>query len=262
MKKLGIVLSGGVARGIANLGFLKVLEEHKIPIHCIAATSMGAVIGSAYALKQDIDDLRKIIAKIRNRHVVDVNIFALTGNSLLRSKKIKKIVEGYLKDAEIEDCKINFACNAADLISGEEVVYTQGRMADRVLASSAIPGVFRPFKIDGKLLCDGGTVCRMPVHLARKMGADAVVCCDVIEDTVVPEKKLRRFYRIIPRSHEIMDRHLMRLYFEVNKPELIVTPNMPGLDMFDFNSLDKMYDAGYKAGVENIERIKSLLNNE
>jgi NTE family protein len=176
---IGLVLSSGGARGAAHTGVLKVLEEHGVPIDIIVGTSMGAMVGGVYAAGVSIEKIEEewiktdIIRVARNF----LPTFPLHGWS--SGSSVYRMLQNLLGDARIEELPIKFAAVAADIETGEEVVIREGLLVDAIRASSSVPGLFVPAEREGRFLVDGGLVNPLPVDVARRLGADAVIAVDV-----------------------------------------------------------------------------------
>jgi len=178
--KVGIALGGGGSRGLAHIGVLKVLEREGIPLHFLAGTSMGAVIAAGYAaglgaayLEEEalrMGGLRKL-AKLIDR--------SLSSQGLIAGQRIRKYFARQLGGVTFAELRIPLALVAVDIITGEEVVLKDGSVADAVRASISLPGVFVPFRMNGRLLVDGGVLNNLPADVVRRMGADVVIAVDV-----------------------------------------------------------------------------------
>ena len=155
-KKVAVVLSGGGALGIAHLGVLEVLEQHNIPIDIITGTSMGALIGGLYSAGVSIEALRKKLLSFKRNHIVDIDMFALVKNGLLKGKKVVRYIENIVGNKKIEDCQKAFGCVATDLEKGEIVEITTGKLSNAIRSSIAVPGIFAPAQRLNKDLYDGG----------------------------------------------------------------------------------------------------------
>ena len=208
--RIGLVLSGGGARGAAHIGVLKVLEELRVPVHCIAGTSMGAVVGGAYAsgtppwkLEEivratDWDDLfsdRPPREEIWIRRKADdyKTLFApeygfkdwglvlpkglVSGISI--ESFLRKVTASAAGIDDFQKLPIPFRAVAADIETGQEVVLGRGNVARAMRASMAVPGVFAPVEIDGRLLVDGGIANNLPIDVARKLCADVIIAVNI-----------------------------------------------------------------------------------
>lgn len=171
---VGLVLSGGGARGFAHIGVLRVLEKEGARFDVIAGTSMGAIIGAFYAAGHSADDIEKIVASITWRDVVDLSL----RSGLMKGDRLQELLQEYLP-ATFEELKTPLAVITTDVESGEEVVHTEGDLVTAVRASAGFPGAFEPVQMDGRTLGDGGIVNNLPVNAATLLGANRVIASDV-----------------------------------------------------------------------------------
>lgn len=260
-KKLGLALGSGGSRGVAHAGFLLALEEEGIKPDYIAGCSMGAVIGGCYAGGMSAADIKQAILSIKARDIVDVSPSVISKMSLLRGKKMRDLLVSYIGGKKIEDLPIPFRCVATELYSGKLHVFDSGDAAIAIQASSTIPTVFRPVKIDDMLFVDGGCLCRVPVRIVKEMGADVVVAVDALKNAAEPVDKLKNIIDMVLRVFDIMDTHLTERTRELEEGicDLLVEPEMAGMSQYVIKDLDKAFDEGYAAGKDNIRKIKELL---
>jgi NTE family protein len=164
---------------------LNVLEDYGIYPDNIVGTSMGAIIGALYASGLKAGEIKQIALEINWRQVIrltDIN-FPLSG--LVQDKRIMALLKSVLQDSKFSELKIDFACVATDMYTGEQVVLNSGSLVDAIRASIAIPGVFAPAKYEKRLLVDGGLVNVVPVSVCREMGADFIIGVNVISDPLI-----------------------------------------------------------------------------
>ena len=177
--RIGLALGSGGARGWAHVGVLRRLQEMNVPIDCVAGTSIGAIMGAVFAANR-LDVLEDLSRQLDWRRVamlfVEVN-FPRAG--LLTGKRIRQLLQEIVRVQRIEDLSIPFAAVAANLRTGEQVVFTRGGVVDAIRASIAIPGIFVPALHEGQHLVDGGTINPVPVDVVASMGADIVIAVDV-----------------------------------------------------------------------------------
>lgn len=260
-KKLGLALGGGGARGVVHIGFLKALEEAGIEPYCIAGTSMGAVVGAAYGGGLSPDAMRGIVLKLKASDLVDIDIMPYTRLSLLRSKKLHKLLFKYMGEKSFGELKLPFCCTAVDLYTGKLHVFKEGDVTTAVQASSAVPGIFRAIQFEDKMLVDGGVLCRVPVRQAKELGADVVVGVDAIKNTGDEVNKIPNIISMLVRVFDVADNHIVRL--ERAAPDypcdLMLEPELIGVTQYDLKNLDRVFDEGYETGRANIDRIKELL---
>ncbi len=210
--RIGVALSGGGALGTAHIGVLKVLEELRVPVDCIAGTSMGAIVGGLYALGLDASELEALVLDMDWRAVLDDRVdrrrlpfrrkvddltylsaveigfnggrFQLPASLIAGHRlgfELQSLTVPAVGLASFDELPIPFRAVATDLETGEAVVLSSGDLGRAIRASMAVPGVFPAMEIDGRLLVDGGLVQNLPVDLVRAMGADIVIAVDVGE---------------------------------------------------------------------------------
>lgn len=182
--KIGLALSGGGARGFAHLGVLKKLEQEKISIFCISGTSMGAVIGGLYAAFGTVDSIINFFnfSKISSFFETKKFYQSIAKGGLLSLEKAEIIFKNKLHNVKIEDLKIPFTSVAVSLKTAQEVKFKKGDLASAIFASSALPFIFSPIRIDDDLFIDGGLFNVLPIDACFEMGADLVIGVDVSDD--------------------------------------------------------------------------------
>ena len=232
--RIGLVLAGGGAKGGAHIGVLKVLEEQRVPIDCIAGTSMGALIGAGYASGLPAADLEAFVTGIDWQAVVGgvgrrsgqpieekrletaaSAHFALgvmhgqivTPGGLTDTSAIDDLLRGYVARArmvpDFDQLPIPFRAVATDMVSGQMVVLKSGDLATAMRASMAIPGAFAPVPSNGYILADGGMVRNIPIDVARETCADVVIVVNLVEPSTPPEK-LVEATQLLARSMDVM----------------------------------------------------------
>ena len=208
-KKVGLVLSGGGAKGMAHIGAIKVIEEIGIPIDYVVGTSMGSIIGGLYAIGYTPEQMDSLVRKqdwqfllsdrtprkeknlsereADEKYVISVPfskdaIKEVTGG-LIKGQNIDNLFSeltfGYHDSIEFSKLPIPFACVSENIVNGNEYVFHEGILATAMRASMAIPGVFTPVRLENMVLIDGGVVNNYPVNIAKQMGADIIIGVDV-----------------------------------------------------------------------------------
>ncbi len=174
--KIALVLGSGAARGLAHIGILKVLEQNNILIDIVTGTSIGAMIGGAYASGLNPAQLEEIACETNWLRVAQI-LFPkkLQSSALLDGGRVEDFLLALVGERKIEDLQKPFACIAADIWSGEEIVLESGSLIKAIRASLSFPFLFTPLELEGRLLADGGMVNPLPVNIAREMGADFVI---------------------------------------------------------------------------------------
>ncbi len=286
MKKLGLVLSGGGARGFAHIGAIKVLEEHGIKPCCIGGASMGAIIGATYASGASASDMENFVknfvfdrvldekyplykmSKLERTNIKFLKYFSVgvSINGLIRRKaldsgrKVQYALKQLIGDVCFEKLKIPFACTATDMLSGKAVVLNKGKVYMAVRASMSIPLVFEPVESDGMLLVDGGVASNAPSFIVRDMGADVAVAVDVNPPVERKEKKdLKNPLEIVLRSYQITLEYLYRR--ELKEADYVVDAHV-NVDTLDFSKNEEYVKIGENAMRKHIGNIEKLLRSE
>jgi NTE family protein len=202
--KIGLALGSGGARGFVHLGVIKVLKDEGIPIHLIAGSSMGALIGSFYAAGIEMDRLYKLSTAFKRKYFLD---FTVPKMGFIAGKKVKEFIKVFTHGKNIEELSIPLGIVATDLLTGEKVVFKKGPVSDAVRASISIPGIFVPQKHNGRILVDGGVSDRVPISVAKEMGADIVIAVDV--SRVKQNAEISSIYDVIMQSIDIMQNEIV-----------------------------------------------------
>ena len=178
MGKIGLALGGGAARGWAHIGVLRALEKAGIKPDIIAGTSIGAVVGGCYAAGR-LDDVEEFARSLTKRRIFGYLDFNFKGTGLINGQRLVEMLDRHLGSCNIEDLETRFTAVATEIGSGHEVWLSRGRLVDAVRASYALPGVFKPVKIDGRWLFDGALVNPIPVSVCRALGARYVIAVNL-----------------------------------------------------------------------------------
>lgn len=196
---IGLALGSGSARGWAHIGVIRALQAAGIRPDLVCGSSIGAVVGAAYALGE-LDRFEQWALGLTGRTVFSFMDFKLSGG-MLKGERVIEFFRRNFSDRDIEALDMPFAAVATALHSGSEVWLRTGSTADAVRASMALPGLFTPAQRDGRLLVDGGLVNPVPVSLARAMGADVVIAVDLNADIL--SRHLRSPARPAPPAESV-----------------------------------------------------------
>jgi NTE family protein len=178
---IGLALGGGAARGFAHIGIVKALIAHGIVPDVVVGTSIGAVVGGAYATGH-LDRLEEWARSLQPRSVLSYLDIRLNGSGLIGGTKLAAELEASIGPTMIEDLPIKFATVATEVRTGHEIWLTHGRMVDAMRASYALPGIFSPVLIGDRWLVDGALVNPVPVSTARAFGAEIVIAANLSSD--------------------------------------------------------------------------------
>jgi len=257
MKKVGLALGSGGARGIAHIGVLKVLEANNIKIDYIAGTSIGAVIGAFYASGLSVLEIEKIALETDIFKIFTTLLDPSFKKGLVKGKKLEKLLESHLKCISFEDCKIPFAAVATDIHTGDKFKFLKGNLIKAIRASVSLPLIFKPLELDGKLLTDGGLSEPIPVQTIKDMGADIVIAVNLDTHTF-EEEDTPNTYDIAYNSINILRHHLAKSICE--QADVVLNIDLGMKDYwYKFDNVDKKIEAGAKCMQENLENLKSML---
>lgn len=178
-RSITLVLGSGGARGLAHIGVLKCLAEHRVSAHCIAGTSIGAFVGGLYASGMSALALEHLVLSMDRLTMTRIMSPGLSASGIISTASVKKFIAGLTGNRRIEDLPVTFRAVATDLMTGEEVVFDRGPLVEAILASIAIPGLFKPVLSDDRYLIDGGLCNPIPVSVIGKECAGTTVAVDV-----------------------------------------------------------------------------------
>ena len=285
-KHIGLALGGGGARGLAHIGVLKVLDREKIPIHVIAGTSIGSLVGAAYAsgippqdMEKRVDEYlnspkfqmsavraieeargkgelslgRRIQSFVKNHYFL---VQAMFKPGLFPSEELQEIIEHFVPDILIEETKIPFRAVATDLVQGTQIVFSNGSLRQAVMASCAVPGAIAPVKDEDRLLSDGGIICLIPCSVVRKEGADVVIAVAVDRD-ICTEQEFTTAVSIYQRVNDIMCAKLKG--YELAEADVVIAPEVGDLHWSEFSQALTLVEAGERAAVEKMDLIRSAV---
>ena len=286
--KIGLALGGGGARGLGHIGVLKALKKHSIPIHMVAGTSIGAVIGAMYAATLDphwienkfqefIDSeaykrigLHRLVptsqpnssifqtAATYMKNQIIINL-ANERLGILKQERLSEIIDFMLPVKTFEELKIPFSCLAVDLNSGEDVVFNSGNLIEAIVASSAIPGYIPPIEKDGMLLTDGAVSCPVPVKTVRKMGADFRISVDVGLNHFEPLEN-PNLLQVLGRAEQITSTRLGEVKSE--KADITIRPDTMNVFWAEFDKIDQLIKLGAEETEKQFWQIKDNLKKK
>jgi NTE family protein len=178
---IGIALGGGAARGFAHIGIMRTLIAHGIVPNVVVGTSIGAVVGGAYAAGH-LDTLEEWARSLQPRNILGYLDIRLNGSGLIGGDKLAAQLESAIGQTLIEELPLKFATVATEVRTGHEIWLTHGRVVDAMRASYALPGIFSPVLVGDRWLVDGALVNPVPVSAARALGAEIVIAANLSSD--------------------------------------------------------------------------------
>jgi NTE family protein len=278
--RIGLALGGGAARGWAHIGVVRTLVANGVVPDVIAGTSIGALVGGAWAAGR-LDSLEEWARSITKRRVLGLLDFGIGDNGLIRGNRLADLMMRNFGECNIEDLDTRFAAIATELGSGHEIWLTRGPLTDAVRASYALPGIFSPVKVAGRWLMDGAVVNPIPVSPARALGARVVIAVNLNADafgrgTVIQEqgpepeaemvtqkrtglaRLLRRevlFDPTRPRgigtvlidAFNITQDRIARSRLAGDPPDVMIAPRLGSIGLFEFHRADEAIRLGAEA---------------
>ncbi len=249
-KKVGLALGGGVARGIAHLGVIGVLEEAGVPIDLVAGTSAGAVIGAVYCAGYGLARATQVAAKMRWWKIASL---AWPSEGFLSFRRMERFLVRALGDLTFADLKIPFSAVATDIDTGQEVDLCEGRLAPAVRASSSVPGAIQPVRLDGRRLVDGSLTNTLPVTVARRMGADYVIGVDIFPHFV------RRGWGPFGTGFAALEILIQNAGGGLRQADCLICPDLAGTSYLRFSRWKFFYEQGRKRALEKLPHILAAL---
>lgn len=249
MKKIGLALGGGAVLGAAHIGSLRAIDDCEIKISYITGTSIGAFVAAFFAFGKDWEQIRAIASELK---WLDITGISLSRYGLLSNKKLGELITKHIGDKNIEEAHIPLAIITTDITTGEKVVLDKGSVAQAVMASTCIPGIFEPIEINGKMLMDGGIVENVPVPTVRKMGADYVIGVDLNAHHAF--KKPNNILDVIINSFLFLMQQADKI--QAQDADLLIKPNLSRFNWTDTNQVDELMKRGYEDSKKMLEKIK------
>ncbi len=240
-------MGGGAVLGAAHIGVIRALEEMDIEISYVTGTSIGAFVGALYAFGNTSKDIEEIALKLS---WMDISGLALFESGLLSNAKLGELLDESLGEKKIEDADIPLAVIATDITNGDKVVLDKGPVAQAVMASTCIPGVFGPVKFDDKLLVDGGIVENIPIDTVRNMGADYVIAVDL--NAIKTYHKPDSILDVIINSFHFTLKAAAK--FQTEGADVLLTPDLSEFNMVSTDQIKDLIEQGYKDAKEQLEK--------
>jgi NTE family protein len=249
---VGIALGSGGAKGLAHIGVLKALEDHGISPEVVAGSSMGSMVAAFYATGMRPDFMERFACTLSWRHWMDITVPKI---GLISGEKIRQMLTILTRGSKIEDANRRLAIVATDLTQRKSVVFTSGSIADAVRASISIPGIFVPYVTPDGVFVDGAVVDRVPVDVAKRLGADIVIGVDVatVQKSFLPENMMD----VIMQSIDIMQQHTVD--FRSPNANVYIEPDLSQVGASHFHKAKEAIAAGYEATCEKINEIHNLV---
>ncbi|MDR2215333.1 MAG: patatin-like phospholipase family protein [Nevskiaceae bacterium] len=250
--KIGLALGGGAVRGFAHVGAIKMLEANGIKAVAVAGTSAGSVAGAMYASGMDPFQMQQQALALDESRIRDVRLFS---GGLVEGKALEDYINAQVGQRRIEQMKIPLAVVATRLDTGERTVFTRGDTGLAVRASSSVPGVFEPTKINGRSYVDGGVVSPVPVDAARQLGADVVIAIDVSGRAGGNEPT--GMLGIVSQSITIMGQTLGKQ--ELARADVVIRPQIDEIGLTSFEQRSNAIIEGERAALAAMPQIRAKI---
>lgn len=260
--KIGLVLGGGGAKGLAHIGVIEVLEENKIPIDLIVGTSVGALIGGMYATTKNIQDVKDAFLSIKKHQIWSLLWSISVSGGFIDTEKIQRFIEKNISGVGFDSLKIKFASVATDIKKNETVVIREGEVALAIIASLSFPLIFKPLPWKDKLLVDGGVVSPLPVAVAKEMGADKVIAVSLKNHIALGNGNENSISHIAEDVIGIMSSNISK--YEEKSADIVINPqiSMRGfVGLRDFLRVEEFVAEGRKAAEKILPEIDKKLKN-
>lgn len=261
--KIGLALGSGGAKGLSHIGIIKVLEENNIPIDFIAGSSIGSVIGGFYAATKDIQKIEGIALSNNWRRTLLLFFDPSLHQGFVSGRKIRNFIENIIGKIHFQDLKIPFSAVATDIKTGEAVAIDKGEVAPAIRASVSIPIIFKPVKLNNRLLFDGGLSLPVPVSVVKKMGADLVVAVNLSGSYFSDYNSNHNnesygFYKVASTSIKLLQYQLA--YLNAREADIVVSLKIGEVGWNKFANGKDVILAGEEAMRQSISQLKELIH--
>lgn len=254
-KKIGLALGGGGARGFALIGAIRAFEEENIRFDYISGTSIGSVVGAMMAYGVTSAQMEEIATKIKVKDIRTSKIPFVPSST----EALEKIIINAIGDINVEDLKTPFCAVAVDMVSGNEVDITKGRLCKALAGSCAVPTVFNAVNFEDKVLFDGGLQNTIPADVLRKLGCDAVISID-INSTRGNGTKSTKYLDLLMASIDVMMKsNAIKGYLN---SDIIIKPDLKRFSASKTDGMMEMIEEGYKATKAMMPKIKEIFKKK
>lgn len=251
-RKNALALSGGAVLGAAHIGVLKALDEFDVSINYVSGTSIGAFVGALYAFDKTWDEIYEITKSL---NWLEVSSLSLSEFGILSNKKMGNILIKSIGYRNFSDASVPLSVVATDISDGSKVILNEGNVSEAVMASTCIPGIFKPIEVDGRLLVDGGVVENVPVSPFESCSVDTVIAVDLLlkhsgkRPTNIVEVILNTFDFMIINNSKYL----------TGKADISIKPDLSGFNKIDTHQFSDLFETGYVEAKRVLSRYKKKL---
>lgn len=253
--RVGVALSGGIAKVVAHVGILRAFDEAGVPVDAIAACSGGSIIGAFYAAGWSPEQMTDVARHLSWKKLTRVTLPRM---GLLSNERMETFVTERLGDIRFEDLRIPFAVVAANLSTGKKAVFRSGRIGPPIRASCSIPQLFAPVELDGQLIADGGLVEYLPVETLDELECDLKIGINLggIRDWHAKDPK--NLFEVALRVVGFVSQRNARL--SENHADYVIRPDLSGFGPYDLDRSEDLIRVGYEYGKRAAPDILALLD--
>lgn len=253
--RVGVALSGGIAKVVAHVGILRAFDEAGVPVDAIAACSGGSIIGAFYAAGWTPERMAEVARELSWKKLTRVTLPRM---GLLSNERMETFVTDRLGDIRFEDLRIPFAVVAANLTTGKKAVYRSGRIGPPIRASCSIPQLFAPVELDGQLIADGGLVEYLPVETLDEIGCELKVGVNLGGIRNWHAKDPKNLFEVALRVVGFVSQRNARL--SETHAHYVLRPDLSGFGPYDLDRSEELIRVGYECGKRAAPDILGLLD--
>jgi NTE family protein len=247
-KKIALALGGGSVLGAVHVGVLKAFDEHHVKIKSISGTSAGAIVASLYAFGVSAKEIEKIVLEFEWKNLSSLT---LSKYGILSNDKIGEMIKRNIGEKNIEDAKIPLSMVATDITTGEKVILDKGSVADSVMATTCVPGIFVPIELGGRFLVDGGIVENIPLSCLKDKNVDYVIGVDLICEHAY--KRPGNVIEILYNSFNFLVKTNKKI--QIKEADIIIKPDLSKFNAIDMSQMKNLIKIGYEETKKVIENF-------
>lgn len=246
--KIGLAFGGGGGRGMSHIGVLKAFEEYGLKFDYVCGTSVGSIIGAAYANGMSSEEMYEVAKSLKVKDIRTNKVFFMPS----KTDGIENLVRETLGDINIEDLKTPFSAVAVDIKTTKEICLTHGNLAKAVAGSCCVPGIFQPVEFEGKLLCDGGLQNTIPANIPRYFGCDYVVAVDCNSTRTYGTESTKMIDVLGSTIRILMKSNAVKGYICA---DVMVATDNKRFKPTSLEGIDEMVEEGYRNAIDLMPQI-------
>ena len=244
MKRIGLALGAGGAKGLCHIAFIEALDEMGYKPSIISGTSIGAIIGGAYASGMTAEEIKQILGNVNFLNISKIMVLSIWSNSgMLKGKGVEEMLRKHIPVQTFEDLKIPFKAVATDFWNRNEVILDSGDLITALRASMSMPAILKPVVINDRVLIDGGAVNPLPYDIIRK-DCDLLIAIDVSGEKIPSVNKSKpKMIESIMSTFQIMQTSIVNSKMKISKPDIYIKPELKNIRVLELFKYDEIMDA-------------------